>query len=163
MPLRDNYLTLSSAQSVLSTGSTASNTPFDTGNFVSVRVRPVAVPDDQQEYDGVQARTGPEEILLPGLYQLRYVGRDCRHVPDHRAPVGSHVGRCRLDLDLQPGEHRQARSHGERHPTSVQDTDPRGRWRQRQALPQGSVHHREQRDGAHQIQARLRAEHVLGK
>ena len=35
MPLRDNYLTLSSAQSVLSTGSTASNTPFDTGNFIS--------------------------------------------------------------------------------------------------------------------------------
>ena len=35
MPLRDNYLTLSSAQSVLSTGSTASNTPFDTGSQVS--------------------------------------------------------------------------------------------------------------------------------
>jgi len=35
MPLRDNYLTLSSAQSVLSTGSTASNTPFDTGNMIS--------------------------------------------------------------------------------------------------------------------------------
>jgi hypothetical protein len=35
MPLRDNYLTLSSAQTVLSTGSTASNTPFDTGNQIS--------------------------------------------------------------------------------------------------------------------------------
>jgi hypothetical protein len=35
MPLRDNYLTLSAAQSVLSTGSTASNTPFDTGNMIS--------------------------------------------------------------------------------------------------------------------------------
>ena len=35
MPLRDNYLTLSSAQTVLSTGSTASNTPFDTGLQVS--------------------------------------------------------------------------------------------------------------------------------
>ena len=31
MPNRDYYLTLSSAQTVLSTGSTASNTPFDTG------------------------------------------------------------------------------------------------------------------------------------
>ena len=35
MPMRDNYLTLSSAQTVLSTGSTASNTPFDTGQQVS--------------------------------------------------------------------------------------------------------------------------------
>ena len=35
MPMRDNYLTLSSAQTVLSTGSTASNTPFDTGLQVS--------------------------------------------------------------------------------------------------------------------------------
>lgn len=35
MPLRDNYLTLSSAQKVLSTASTASNTPFDTGLSVS--------------------------------------------------------------------------------------------------------------------------------
>ena len=35
MPLRDYYLTLSSAQTVLSTGSTASNTPFDTGLQIS--------------------------------------------------------------------------------------------------------------------------------
>ena len=35
MPMRDYYLTLSSAQTVLSTGSTASNTPFDTGLQVS--------------------------------------------------------------------------------------------------------------------------------
>ena len=35
MPNRDFYLTLSSAQTVLSTGSTASNTPFDTGLQVS--------------------------------------------------------------------------------------------------------------------------------
>jgi hypothetical protein len=35
MPMRDYYLTLSSAQTVLSTGSTASNTPFDTGLQIS--------------------------------------------------------------------------------------------------------------------------------
>jgi len=35
MPIQDNYLILSSAQTVLSTGSTASNSPFDTGQQIS--------------------------------------------------------------------------------------------------------------------------------
>ena len=35
MPYQDNYLILSNAQTVLSTGSTASNTPFDLGKQIS--------------------------------------------------------------------------------------------------------------------------------